>query len=252
MKATKKIATIILGASLLAQPAQAANYQVQSGDSLYKIAQKYNVTVQEIKDANNMSADEIYQNQYLYIPDKKQTDSITHTVVKGDTLSALAKKYKIEINRLKAANGLDSDMIYIGQQLLIPKADANLSSRGEDLTLTTSQIELMARIVYGESRGEPFEGQVAVAAVVLNRLFSDEFPSTIEGVIYQNLAFTAVADGQYNLTPNAQAYQAVRIALEGYDPTYGATYYWNPATATSQWVWSREITLKIGKHVFAH
>ncbi len=252
MKATKKIATIILGASLLAQPAQAANYQVQSGDSLYKIAQKYNVTVQEIKDANNMSADVIYQNQYLYIPDKKQTDSITHTVVKGDTLSALAKKYKIEINRLKAANGLDSDMIYIGQQLLIPKADANLSSRGEDLTLTTSQIELMARIVYGESRGEPFEGQVAVAAVVLNRLFSDEFPSTIEGVIYQNLAFTAVADGQYNLTPNAQAYQAVRIALEGYDPTYGATYYWNPATATSQWVWSREITLKIGKHVFAH
>ncbi len=252
MKATKKIATIILGASLLAQPAQAANYQVQSGDSLYKIAQKYNVTVQEIKDANNMSADVIYQNQYLYIPDKKQTDSITHTVVKGDTLSALAKKYKIEINRLKAANGLDSDMIYIGQQLLIPKADANLSSRGEDLTLTNSQIELMARIVYGESRGEPFEGQVAVAAVVLNRLFSDEFPSTIEGVIYQNLAFTAVADGQYNLTPNAQAYQAVRIALEGYDPTYGATYYWNPATATSQWVWSREITLKIGKHVFAH
>lgn len=252
MKATKKIATIILGASLLAQPAQAANYQVQSGDSLYKIAQKYNVTVQEIKDANNMSADVIYQNQYLYIPDKKQTDSITHTVVKGDTLSALAKKYKIEINRLKAANGLDSDMIYIGQQLLIPKADANLSSRGEDLTLTPSQIELMARIVYGESRGEPFEGQVAVAAVVLNRLFSDEFPSTIEGVIYQNLAFTAVADGQYNLTPNAQAYQAVRIALEGYDPTYGATYYWNPATATSQWVWSREITLKIGKHVFAH
>ena len=252
MKATKKIATILLGASLLAQPAQAANYQVQSGDSLYKIAQKYNVTVQEIKDANNMSADVIYQNQYLYIPDKKQTDSITHTVVKGDTLSALAKKYKIEINRLKAANGLDSDMIYIGQQLLIPKADANLSSRGEDLTLTNSQIELMARIVYGESRGEPFEGQVAVAAVVLNRLFSDEFPSTIEGVIYQNLAFTAVADGQYNLTPNAQAYQAVRIALEGYDPTYGATYYWNPATATSQWVWSREITLKIGKHVFAH
>ena len=252
MKATKKIATIILGASLLAQPAQAANYQVQSGDSLYKIAQKYNVTVQEIKDANNMSADVIYQNQYLYIPDKKQTDSITHTVVKGDTLSALAKKYKIEINRLKAANGLDSDMIYIGQQLLIPKADANLSSRGEDLTLTNSQIELMARIVYGESRGEPFEGQVAVAAVVLNRLFSDEFPSTIEGVIYQNLAFTAVADGQYNLTPNAQAYQAVRIALEGYDPTYGATYYWNPATATSQWVWSREITLKIGKHGFAH
>ena len=252
MKATKKIATIILGASLLAQPAQAANYQVQSGDSLYKIAQKYNVTVQEIKDANNMSADVIYQNQYLYIPDKKQTDSITHTVVKGDTLSALAKKYKIEINRLKAANGLYSDMIYIGQQLLIPKADANLSSRGEDLTLTNSLIELMARIVYGESRGEPFEGQVAVAAVVLNRLFSDEFPSTIEGVIYQNLAFTAVADGQYNLTPNAQAYQAVRIALEGYDPTYGATYYWNPATATSQWVWSREITLKIGKHVFAH
>ena len=252
MKARKKIAALVLGMSLLAEPAYALNYQVQAGDSLYSIAQKYSVTVAEIKEANNMSGDIIYKNQYLYIPEQKKENTISHTVVKGDTLGALAKKYNIALNRIKAANGLDSDMIYIGQILIIPNADANLSSRGEYLELNQSQIELMARIVYGESRGEPFEGQVAVAAVVLNRLFSNEFPSTIEGVIYQDLAFTAVADGQYNLTPNAQAYQAVRLALEGYDPTYGATYYWNPATATSQWIWSREVTLKIGKHVFAH
>ena len=135
--------------------------------------------------------------------------------------------------------------------LLLPTAKKNISSRAQYLSVNAEDIELMARVVYGESRGEPFEGQIAVAAVILNRVFANDFPSTVSGVIYQDLAFTAVADGQYKLTPDAQAYQAVRQALNGYDPTYGALYYWNPSTATSRWVWSREVTLKIGRHVFA-
>lgn len=109
---------------------------------------------------------------------------------------------------------------------------------------------LLARTVHGEARGEPYVGKVAVAAVALNRVRSSSFPNTLAGVIYQPLAFTAVADGQINLTPNKDSINAARDALNGWDPTYGCLYYWNPATATSKWIWSRKVTLKIGKHWF--
>ncbi len=109
---------------------------------------------------------------------------------------------------------------------------------------------LLARAIHGEARGEPYVGKVAVAAVVLNRTRSSSFPNTIAGVIYQPLAFTAVADGQINMTPNMDSIKAARDALNGWDPTYGCLYYWNPATATSKWIWSRKVTLKIGKHWF--
>ena len=112
-------------------------------------------------------------------------------------------------------------------------------------------LDLLARCVYGEARGEPYEGQVAVAAVVLNRVNDSRFPNTIPGVIYQPGAFDAVSDGQINLTPNNTAYNAARDALNGWDPTYGCIYYYNPATATSKWIWSRPIVVKIGRHNFA-
>ncbi len=102
----------------------------------------------------------------------------------------------------------------------------------------------------GEARGEPYIGKVAVGAVVLNRVRSPKFPNTVAGVVYQPLAFTAVADGQINLTPDKDSIKAARDALNGWDPTYGCLYYWNPATATSRWIWSRKVTLKIGKHWF--
>ena len=108
----------------------------------------------------------------------------------------------------------------------------------------------MARVIYGEARGEPYEGMVAVGAVILNRVKDSRFPNTIPGVIYQAGAFDVVADGQINLTPNETAYKAARDALNGWDPTYGCIYYYNPATATSKWIWSRPIVVKIGKHNF--
>lgn len=251
MKAAKKIATLVLAASLWSNVAYGINYEVQSGDSLYKLATKYGLTINELKEANNLTKNIIYQGQYLYIPNGNHQNGRNYTVISGDTLTKIAKKFATTVTRLQTANNLTNDTIYSGQTLFIPVDSQNITSRADYLTINQEQIDLMARVVYGESRGEPFEGQVAVAAVILNRVFSNEFPQTIEEVIYQDLAFTAVADGQYNLTPNAQAYQAVRQALSGYDPTYGATYYWNPATATSRWVWSREVTLKIGQHVFA-
>ncbi|WP_391366882.1 spore cortex-lytic enzyme [Lysinibacillus sp. KU-BSD001] len=113
-------------------------------------------------------------------------------------------------------------------------------------------LQLMANAVYGESRGEPYEGQVAVAAVILNRLESDEFPNTISEIIFQPRAFTAVADGQIWLTPNDRAKQAVLDAMNGWDPSENALYYFNPETATSPWIWTRPQIKQIGEHIFCY
>lgn len=113
-----------------------------------------------------------------------------------------------------------------------------------------NDIQLMANAVYGESRGEPYIGQVAVAAVILNRVNSATFPNTVSGVIFEPGAFTAVADGQIWLTPNENAKKAVLDAINGWDPTGHALYYFNPDTATSAWIWSRPQIKQIGKHIF--
>ena len=113
-------------------------------------------------------------------------------------------------------------------------------------------LQLMANAVYGEARGEPYEGQVAVAAVILNRLESPDFPNSISGIIFQPRAFTAVADGQIWLEPNDRAMQAVLDAMNGWDPSENALYYFNPATATSGWIWSRPQIKQIGDHIFCY
>ena len=116
----------------------------------------------------------------------------------------------------------------------------------------SSDVQLMARAINGEARGESYEGQVAVGAVILNRVKHPSFPNTIAGVIYQSGAFTAVSDGQINvpIAENSTVYKAAQGALNGWDPTNGCIYYFNPDTATSSWIWSREIVKKIGKHNF--
>lgn len=118
--------------------------------------------------------------------------------------------------------------------------------------MSENDIRIMANAVYGESRGEPYEGQVAVAAVILNRVQSPSFPKTASGVIFQPGAFTAVADGQIWLTPNERAKEAVQDALAGWDPSGGCLYYFNPETATSKWIWTRPQVKKIGKHIFCN
>ena len=124
------------------------------------------------------------------------------------------------------------------------------SSSSSSSSSNSNNLNLLARLVYGESRGEPYTGQVAVAAVVLNRVKSSSFPNTISGVIYQSGAFDVVRDGQINLTPNSTAIKAAQDALNGWDPSYGAVYYFNPATATNKWIWSRPMTVTIGNHRF--
>ena len=117
---------------------------------------------------------------------------------------------------------------------------------------STSDIQLMARAINGEARGEPYEGQVAVGAVILNRVKSSQFPNTVSGVIYQSGAFTAVSDGQINVSiaEDSSVYKAARDAMNGWDPTGGCIYYFNPNTATNKWIWSRPLVKVIGKHRF--
>lgn len=123
---------------------------------------------------------------------------------------------------------------------------------GASAEYSSSDTQLLARAVNGEARGEPYEGQVAVAAVILNRVKHSSFPNTISGVIYQSGAFTAVSDGQINvpISEGSTVYKACRDAINGWDPSGGAIYYFNPDTATNSWIWSRPLIVKIGKHRF--
>ena len=125
------------------------------------------------------------------------------------------------------------------------------SSGGNTGNLNNAEVYLLAKTIYAEGRGEPYVGQVAIGAVVMNRVRNKAFPNTISGVVYQKGAFTAVDDGQINLTPNETAMKAAKDALNGWDPTGGALYYYNPAVATSAWIFERETITVIGKHVFA-
>lgn len=226
-------------------------YYIKSGDALYKIAQKYNTTVNQIKNLNNLSSDFLYIGQKLLIPLKNIETNLTYYVKSGDTLYKVASRYGTTVQSIKTANNLYSDYLYIGQKLSIPINTGNNSSGGRRVNTSKEDMDLLARAVYSEARGETYEGQVAIAAVVINRVLSPLFPNTVSGVIYQPWQFTAVHDGQFWLQPNQRAYQAAEAALDGWDPTGGALFYYNPRTASSTWVFYRKVIVQIGEHVFA-
>ena len=155
--------------------------------------------------------------------------------------------------RFQQKNGLTADGV-AGTATLAAMGIAETAAASAVTTAASSyasEVELLARLIHGEARGEPYVGMVAVGAVVLNRVKSSRFPNTMAGVIYQSGAFDAVSDGQINLTPSEQSRRAARDALNGWDPTGGCLYYYNPETATSSWIWSREVRLTIGDHSFA-
>lgn len=152
-------------------------------------------------------------------------------------------------------NGLVADGI-VGnktfQALGISVGSASQSSTSSGVNgYSSSDVALLARLIHAEARGESYTGQVAVGAVVLNRVKNSAFPNTISGVIYQPYAFTCVQDGQINLAPNSTSMSAAKDAMNGWDPSYGSLYYYNPAIATSKWIFSRPTVVTIGKHVFA-
>ena len=168
----------------------------------------------------------------------------------GSIDGILGPKSISAIKKFQKNNGLVADGI-VGP-LTAAKIGISLTNTSSgNSAQSSSDLYLLAKCVYAEARGESYTGQVAVAAVVLNRVKSPDFPNTISGVIYQPWAFTAVHDGQINLEPNQTAYNAARDAMNGWDPTYGSLYYYNPNTATSKWIFSRQKVVTIGKHVFA-
>lgn len=179
-----------------------------------------------------------------------QTKLIKWGYLTGRADGIFGAKTKTAVIKFQRKNGLTADGV-IGTrtaQALGISLSSNTSSSSQ--TTSSTNLNLLARVVYGEARGEPYTGQVAVAAVVLNRVKSSSFPNTVAGVVYQSGAFDCVSDGQINLTPNQSAYNAARDALNGWDPTYGCLFYYNPRTATSKWMLSRTVKLNIGNHAF--
>ncbi len=168
----------------------------------------------------------------------------------GTVDGIFGSKTQAAVKRFQQKNGLTVDGI-VGAKTAAALGMTLTSSSSSNSSYSSQDVYLLAKCIHAEARGEPYMGQVAVGAIVLNRVKSSSFPNTISGVIYQPYAFTAVIDGQMNLEPNQTAYNAARDAMNGWDPTNGCIYYYNPATATSSWIWSRKVMITIGKHNFA-
>ena len=168
---------------------------------------------------------------------------------KGNIDGIYGSQTQEAVRYFQRKNGLAVDGI-AGPKTLAAMGIYNSSSSSTSSSSNSSNVNLLAKLIYGEARGEPYAGQVAVGAVVMNRVKSSSFPNSISGVIYQSGAFDVVSDGQINLTPDATAKKAAQDAINGWDPSYGAIYYFNPSTATNKWIWSRPMTVTIGRHRF--
>ncbi len=168
----------------------------------------------------------------------------------GNVDGIYGTKTQKAVMRFQANHGLTPDGIAGAATLEKIGISSSSSSSSSSSNTYSQEVNLLARVINGEARGEPYEGQVAVGAVVLNRVKHSSFPNTIAGVIYQQNAFTAVDDGQINATVESSCYNAARDALAGWDPTGGAIYYYNPSTATNSWIRTRTVIKTIGKHVF--
>jgi N-acetylmuramoyl-L-alanine amidase len=171
-------------------------------------------------------------------------EAATHTVKTGDTYWGIASQYGVPFLDLKKANNSTSNLIYPGQKLTIPAVN-----------MTAADQDLLARLVHAEAKGEPYAGKVAVATVVLNRIASPDFPNTLRGVIYQKsngyYAFSPVKNGAINQPADAESKKAVKEALAFQGKGKGSLFFFNPKTAVSKWVFSREVTVTIGNHRFA-
>jgi len=180
----------------------------------------------------------------------KLLSGLTHTVKRGDSLYIIAKNYNTAIDALRRSNNLNTDMLLVGQRLVVPSRQAAATKAVTRASLSTNERELLARIVHSEAQGEPFSGMVAVAAVVFNRVDSKQFPNTISGVIQQPYQFEPVLNGWVNKPASPDAYRAVDAALGGQDPSFGSLFFYNPVKAPHKWLGAKPVIVRIGNHVF--
>ncbi|MBV4418534.1 cell wall hydrolase [Clostridium tyrobutyricum] len=253
----KKVRTILFAATLSTMcvtQVHAASYKVKSGDSLFKIGTLFKNSVDSLVKSNNLKSTEIYPNQVLKV------DSKIYTVQASDSLYLISKKYNVSVDTLKAANSSVGNYIYPGQVLNIPSghvfnSTSYLNSSQPVVPYSSSDLDLLARLVNAEAQSEPYTAKVGVAAVVINRIHNSNFPSTIKDIIYQKsdkyYQFTPVENGWINKAASEDSKKAAYEALHGSDPTKGAIYYFDDST-TNKWLWSRTIALRSGKMVFTY
>ena len=237
-------------------PVQAATYKVISGDSLYKIGTLFRTNANTLMQSNSLSSSVIYPGQALNVA------ATVYTVKAGDSLYLIAKKYVLLLDDLRKANNKWDNYLYPGQTLILPGISSSsvpvVSTPVVSTPIvpyTASDLDLLARLITSEAQGEPYNAQVSVGAVVLNRVKDSRFPSTIRGVIYEvsggYYQFTPVLNGYINKPASLESIRAAKDALNGVDPTHGALYYFDDST-TNVWLWSKPIAIRIDKMVFTY
>nr|WP_312579193.1 cell wall hydrolase [Sedimentibacter sp.] len=248
--------SLTLGLSLaISSSAFAATYTAVSGDSLYNISQRYNTTVSALMQDNNLTTTTLNIGQVLNVP------SNTHTVQKGDTLYLIAQKYQITLDLLRRANNTYSNIINIGQVLNIPAVSTSVPSVAAETktdnepAYSSSDVDLLSRLITAEVQGESYEAKVAVGAVVMNRVESNSFPNSIKDVIYQNIngyyQFTPVLNGWINKPAQADCIKAAKEVLNGADPTNGALFFFE-SSITNSWLLSRPVSMTVDNMTFSY
>lgn len=224
----------------------AANYTVAANDSLYKISQLFNIPVSTLKEDNSLSSSTIYPGQVLYVSAK------VHTVKSGDSLYTIAKQYGVALDALRKANNKWDNQLRPGQKLTIPGVKASKSSDAV-ISYTSSELDLLARLIEAEAGGEAYQAKVAVGGVVVNRVQSPDWPNTITKVInhvtggyYQ---FTPVKNGMIKKPASSDSIKAAKEALYGSDPSKGALFYFDDSS-TNEWLWAKTRTAYIDNMVF--
>lgn len=236
----------------------AASHVVSPGETLWLISGKYGTSVEDMARANYLDNPDLLEvGERLLIPGR----GVVHVVCPGEGLWLISQRYKVSMDIIAAENQIaDVNMIETGQKLIIPSSGGStdepvtmLASRG-GRTFSPVELDLFARLVHAEAAGEPYEGQVAVAATVLNRLASPLYPNTLTAVINQVVngyyQYSPVLDGRINLPAGESARRAVNDAIGGKDPSLGATGFYNPRKTSNQWVRQQPVTTTIGNHVF--
>ncbi|ADU50546.1 cell wall hydrolase SleB [Thermaerobacter marianensis DSM 12885] len=271
-------ALAVMGSTARAAAAQGGpafvTHYVQRGETVWQIARRYGVPMADIVALNRLpSASVVWAGTYLAIPSVDRYD--IYTVRYGDTLYTIARAYGLTAAALKEANALATDLLLPGQRLIVPlgggtagsaagssapapaPSPAPASSRGvtggAGVQVSDYELRLLAQMVQAEAGGEPYVGKVAVAAVILNRVKSPLFPDTVAGVLFEPYQFEPVLNGTFWQEPSAEAWQAAIDAVNGWDPTGGALYFWNPAKSGYQpFLETRPSAGWIGNHRFAY